>query len=80
MSGAQITVELVGGDKYPNIETVQADVLMEFSGCLAAGLHELLALGLLVVENGEIVPAGAAGDLIAVDGLLSKVGSDLVRV
>jgi len=59
MSGkGPLVVEEIGGDRFPDLETVQRLALKPMASDLAAILRLMLANGTLASENGSIILKG----------------------
>jgi hypothetical protein len=53
---APLQVEEIPGEKYPDLQTAQAQARHALAGDLAATLRSLLAAGWLVNVNGKLIP------------------------
>ncbi len=51
-----IQVEEIGGDHYPDLVTAQAQAVKNIASDFAEMIRRLLADGLLINDNGRIVP------------------------
>lgn len=51
-----IVVEIVPGEKYPNLEAAQRAALPSISENLQKIIRDLLMRGVLVNDNGKIIP------------------------
>ena len=49
-------IEEVSGDKYPDLKAAQRLALPAIVSALEAVFHDLLEQGVLVVQNGRIIP------------------------
>jgi hypothetical protein len=49
-------VEVISGDQYPDLATVQAKALPGITSDLAESMRRLLADGFLINDNGRIIP------------------------
>jgi hypothetical protein len=52
----EIVAEEIGGKQYPDLQTAQAQALPLVAANLAVTIRRLLANGLLINENGRIIP------------------------
>ena len=49
-------VEEIGGDKYASLEAARRAALPEIAASLQAVIRDLLARGVLINDNGKIIP------------------------
>lgn len=78
MADLLINVQELSGNLYPDVQVAQEAGLSVFADCLVSSLNELLDLGLLSVDGGVIIPAGAAADLIGIGRQLARVKRESV--
>ncbi len=50
------SIEEIPGAEFPDLSSAQAEARAALAADLAATIRELLEAGILVVENGQIIP------------------------
>lgn len=56
MSNVNFSLEEIGGDRFPDLESAQAEALPALARDLAITLQDLLTSGILVIKDGYIIP------------------------
>ena len=51
-------LEVVGGDRYPSLEALQAELAEPLTQAVAAIIKEMLAQGELIISDGKLIFPG----------------------